>query len=50
MSDTMTEKKNRKKEKKRTVKIVATNAVASRPPIVDRLKRQPLVPKTLKLS
>ena len=36
-------------KKKITVKIVATNVVASRPPNGDRLQRRPLVPKQLKL-
>ena len=38
------EKKKKKKKKKITVKIVATNVVASRPPNGDRLQRQQLVP------
>ena len=41
------EKKRKKKKKKKTVKIVATNVVASRPPNGDRLQRRPLVPKLL---
>ena len=46
-----TEKKRKKKEKKKkkiTVKIVATNVIASQPPNVDRLHRRPLVPKIKK--
>ena len=39
------EKKGKfKRRKKITVKIVATNVVASRPPNGDRLERRPLVP------
>ena len=38
-------KKEKKRKKKITVEIVATNVVASRPPNGDRLQRRPLVPK-----
>ena len=36
--------KEKRKKKKITVEIVATNVVASRPPNCDRLQSQPLMP------
>ena len=42
--------KKRKRKKKITVEIVATNVVASRPPNGDRLQRQPLVPIIVKIA
>ena len=37
-------RKEKRKEKKITAEIVATNVVASRPPNGNRLQRRPLVP------
>ena len=40
-------KEKKRKEKKITAEIVATNVVASQPPNRDRLRRQPLLPKSM---
>ena len=47
----MFEKKEKKRKRKKiTMEIVATNVVASRPPNGDRLQRRPLVPTKIKLE